>query len=172
MSPAQNLNIKEVVVKKVVKPAPMTEVVIVELVDNKEYPFKLKLVSNIIEVDKKSVILHFLLTHRGKPVDRRIVGDVQNKIASSIEDYIRVKDIFATVNVDHCDQWISCKLDSSGVKVGGEIEFRDNQVTNILVRIDRLFSATPPKVRKSRSRKSRKGTPTTYVNNSREGRVS
>src|ERR1035438_2942954 len=102
MSAAQNLNIKEVVI---------IEVVIREVVEEKVYLFKFKIVSFRIDELNHFIDLNFLLTHKGKPVEKQVVSDVLHKIASSIEDYIRIVDVNSAVAVDHCDHWINCRLD-------------------------------------------------------------
>jgi hypothetical protein len=158
MSAAQNLNIKEVVIR--------------EVVEEKVFHFKFKIVSFRIDELNHFIDMNFLLTHKGKPVEKQVVSEVLHKIASSIEDYIRIVDVNPAVAVDHCDHWINCRLDIKGIKSGYEIVHMDQHVSGMLERIDRLFSRTPSKVRATRIRTALKGKRPSYVNNSREGQVS
>jgi hypothetical protein len=158
MSAAQNLNIKEVVIR--------------EVVEKKVYLFKFKIVSFRIDEQNRFIDLNFLLTHKGKPVEKQVVRDVLHKIASSIEDYIRIVDVNSAVAVDHCDHWINCRLDIKGIKSGYALGHKDQHVSGMLDKIDGLFSHTSSKVRPTRIRTALKGKRTPYVNNSREGHVS
>jgi hypothetical protein len=155
MSSARTLNIKEVVMK---------EVRIQHCVGGKTYTFRFKLTSHFIDEQHESICLGFLLTNKGAHVERSIVSEVQNMIASSIQDFISITCLEATISVDHCDHWVNCLLDISDVKLGKETSFMNKQVRGILGRIDRLFDVIEEEVRDPRKNASRKSKRQGYVN--------
>jgi len=142
----------------------MKEVKIRHRVDGRTYTFKFKLIEHSIGEQNESIVLGFLLANKGARVDKSVVSEVQNMIACSIQEFISLTSLKATIFVDHCDHWITCHLDISDVILGKETSFMNMQVRSILGRIDRLFDVIEEEVRNMQKIVSQKSKRQEYVN--------